>query len=86
MPKIITQPTTKKTALVDEVTDKNRYVYIEKGVTKNMGEYNSARVTVGVSLPFGATKADIDAANASITVAIELVDKRLEEEVEKLLS
>lgn len=78
---------TKNSPLRDSetVTNANRYVYVEKGVTKNMGDYNSAKVTVGVSLPFGATSADIDAANAAVTMAMEMVDKRIEEEVDKLI-
>lgn len=60
-------------------------IYIEKGVTKNMGDYNSAKVSVGIELPIDFTLEELEKANEAISVAITLIDTRLEEEVDKLI-
>jgi len=61
-------------------------VYVEKGVTKNMGDFNSARVTVGVTLNINPTKAEIAEAKATITVVTEMLDTELERQVSELLT
>ena len=59
-------------------------LYYEKGVTKNMGDYNSARVTVGVTLPFNPTETQVEAAKLTMRVACQLVDDEIEKQVEQL--
>lgn len=61
------------------------FVYVEKGVTKNMGDFNSTRVTVGITLPLNPTEAQIKAAQASIDVANEILDAELEAQVNALI-
>lgn len=60
-------------------------VYVEKGVTKNMGEYNSARVTIGMMLPIDYTTEDLKNAEKAISVIDKIIVKRLEAEVDELL-
>lgn len=60
-------------------------VYFEKGVTKNMGDYNSARVTIGMLLPINYTDADLKAAKKAIDVMDRIIVERLEQEVEDLI-
>lgn len=55
-------------------------IYIEKGVTKNMGDYNSARVTVGVKLSFNELNFD-----ATKIAANKLVDDELKKQVDELM-
>lgn len=61
-------------------------VYVEKGVTKNMGDYNSARVTVGITLPLEPTDQEIADAVKTITIASDLLDAELEKQVADLLT
>ena len=61
-------------------------VYVEKGVTKNMGDYNSARVTVGITLPVNPSDEDIKEAQATITIANDLLDAELEKQVDALMA
>lgn len=60
-------------------------VYVEKGVTKNMGDYNSARVTIGMMLPIDYTPEELAKAKKAISIANEIIENRLEKEVEVLL-
>lgn len=59
-------------------------VYVEKGITKNMGDFNSARVTVGISLPIDYTDAELLKAKKTISVIDKIVVSRLEKEMEDL--
>lgn len=53
-------------------------VYMEKSVTKNMGDYNSAKVTVGITLPINFTPEH----TKNVKATIELIDKVLNDELE----
>jgi hypothetical protein len=77
----VTPPTTtKKTSRKKE---KNvGYVTVEGGITKNLGDYNSARISVSVSLPCGPT---IEGAKEAYISISELVDTLLNEEYEKAI-
>lgn len=68
---------------VEEVTQPAS-VYVEKSVTKNLGDYNSCKITVGVTLPVDPTKELLKAVEHAVEVAVQLVDKRLEHEVDLL--
>lgn len=63
---------------IEKVT--NGEIYIEKGVTKNMGDYNSARVTVGIKLSFGETNFE-----ATKRAANKAVDDELKTQVDELM-
>lgn len=60
-------------------------VYVEKGVTKNMGDYNSAKVTIGMMLPLDYTPEDLKKAEKAISVIDKIIVARLEAEVDELL-
>jgi hypothetical protein len=56
-------------------------VYLEKSLTKNLGEYNSAKITVGVNLPINYTPEQLVAAKETINVLNEIIDGELESQV-----
>lgn len=60
-------------------------VYVEKGVTKNLGDYNTARVTVGMLLPIDYTPEDLKRAEDAIKVVDEIIINKLKSDVEDLL-
>lgn len=67
------------------LTNSGRTVYVQKSVTKDLGNYNSAKVAIGITLPIDFTAADIEKAHEAITKCIELVDERIEEEVNAIM-
>lgn len=81
--KVGVTPTAPKPAKSSEVTEVKSAssVYMEKSVTRNLGDYNSAKVTVGVTVPVNPTKEDLKAVETTIS----LVDTLLDEEIERQL-
>ena len=71
--------------VVEELRDKGCTIYYEKSVTKNLGNYESAKVTVGVTLPICPTKAEIAEIQETIEVGDEIVTKELEVQLKELL-
>lgn len=61
-------------------------VYVEKSVTKNMGNYNSAKISVGVTLNINPTDEDLAEAKKTINVCSELLDKEIEKQVSELMT
>lgn len=61
-------------------------VYYEKSVTKNMGDFNSARVTVGIELPIEHTENDVTNVRVTIKLLDKMVTKELERQIEELIS
>lgn len=59
------------------------YVTVEGGITKNLGDYNSARIAVAVCLPCGPTVEDAAEAYKQVSA---LVDRLMNEEYEKVMS
>lgn len=59
-------------------------VYVEKSFTQNLGDFNSAKITVGVVLPLNPSGELLEDVHDAITVAINVVDDRLAEELDKL--
>lgn len=57
-------------------------IHYEKGVTKNMGDYNSAKVSVGITMPFNPTAKQIEEAKATITLCCKIVDSEIEAQVD----
>lgn len=80
MPKLIKPSTDVKTVLRNGMCN----VYYEKSVTKNMGDYNSAKVTVGVTLPIDPTKEEIALIKSTIEKGDEVVTKELEFQISQL--
>jgi hypothetical protein len=74
----------KKIEGVLEVRKERSTVYVEKSVTKNMGNYNSAKVTVGITLYTDPTPEEVREANMTIKVASEIIDKRLWLELDEI--
>ena len=60
-------------------------VTVEKSLTKNLGNYESARISVAVTLPANPTSAEISLVKTTIEVADEIVTKELELQVKELL-
>ena len=50
-----------------------------------MGDYNSAKVTVGITLPIKPTKEEIEYIKDTIEVADEIVTDEIENQVAELL-
>lgn len=59
------------------------YVTVEGGITKNLGDYNSARIGVVVCLPCEPT---IEGAKEAYVEISKLVDKLMNEEYDKVMS
>lgn len=72
--------TEKITPTSEVLVVKEGKLYVEKGVTKNMGDYNSARCTVGIELSF--TEINY---GATLKVANKLVDEEIEKQVTELM-
>lgn len=60
-------------------------VYYEKSVTKNLGNYESAKVTVGVTLPIDPTDEEVKLIKATIIRADEIVTDELEAQLKELV-
>nr|DAO11059.1 MAG TPA: hypothetical protein [Caudoviricetes sp.] len=72
-------------AVVAELRDKGCVVYYEKSLTKNLGNYESAKITVGVTLPINPTSEEVDAINKTIEIADRITTEELELQVKELL-
>lgn len=59
----------------------NNYVYMEKSITKNLGDYNSSKITVGITVQVNPTKEELKAVKATVVVLNELLDKEMAEQV-----
>jgi putative transposon-encoded protein len=66
--------------------DKGCTIYYEKSVTKNLGNYESAKVTVGVTLPINPTKDELEAIQSTIEVADDLITEELEVQLKELVT
>lgn len=75
-----------KNAQQAEPSKSDSSIYYEAGITVNTGNYENVKITVGVTLPVGATANDITNANVTIDKAKELVMSKLEEEVSAIKS
>ena len=73
------------TETIESLRQNGATVYYEKSVTKNMGDYNSAKVTVGITLPIHPTKEEIEYIKDTIEVADEIVTDEIENQVAELL-
>jgi hypothetical protein len=67
------------------MAESNADVYIEKSLTKNLGDGNYAKITVGVRLPIKHTPDDIRLVKKTITTVEGIVDNEIANRVEELL-
>ena len=74
----------KSDSVVPSMREGNNSVYYEKSVTKNLGNYESAKVTVGVTLPICPTKDEIAVINETLEIGDEIVTKELEVQLKEL--
>lgn len=82
--KVEETPKKSKTTSTTKELVEGGFIYIEKGITKNMKDFNSARVTVGLTLPIGFSDEQLKQAKEEAQVVIEVVDKILQNEVDGL--
>lgn len=76
---------TTKECPIKELRDRNCTVYYEKSVTKNLGNYESSKIVVGVTLPIKPTVDEVAVITETIEVADEIVTKELEVQLSELL-
>lgn len=79
-------PRTKSTSdVVKELREGRNNIYYEKSVTKNLGNYESAKVTVGVTLPIQPTDEEVALIKETLEVGDEIVTKELEIQLKELI-
>ena len=74
----------KDSTKVADLRDKGCTVYYEKSVTKNLGNYESAKVTVGVTLPICPTTEELSLIKETLEVADGVVTEELEIQLKEL--
>lgn len=84
MPKT-SKPATDRPAPVVTLREGNCNVYYEKSVTKNMGNYESAKITVGVTLPVSPSEEEVAAIKSTIELGDEIVTAELEVQLKELM-
>lgn len=72
-------------SVVKELREGGNNIYYEKSVTKNLGNYESAKVTVGVTLPISPTKEEVAIITETLEVADDIVTRELEIQLKELL-
>lgn len=80
-------PTTKiatSSSVVRELREGRNNIYYEKSVTKNLGNYESAKVTVGVTLPISPTEREVALIKETLEIGDEIVTKELEIQLKEL--
>lgn len=76
---------TKGKSVVANLRDGMNNVYYEKSVTKNLGNYESAKITVGVTLPIQPTNDEIALIKKTLEIGDEIVTNELEVQLKELL-
>ena len=71
--------------IVKELREGRNNVYYEKSVTKNLGNYESAKVTVGVTLPIQPTDEEVALVRKTLEIGDEIVTKELEIQLKELI-
>ena len=80
-----TRATRDTEAVVKDLRDSGCTVYMEKSVTKNMGDYNSAKVTVGATLPINPTFDEIEQVKKTLVKASEILDEEIAVQVKEMM-
>lgn len=72
-------------SVVSELREGRNNIYYEKSVTKNLGNYESAKVTVGVTLPIQPTDDEVALIKKTLEIGDEIVTKELEIQLKELI-
>ena len=81
--KIITKDST-TTDVVEKMRQGNCNVYYEKSITKNLGNYESAKITVGATLPINPTAEELKMVQKTFEQADVVITKELELQLKDL--
>lgn len=71
--------------MVKDLRNGNCTIYYEKSVTKNLGNYESAKVTVGVTLPINPSDEEIAEIKKTIEIGDNIVTDELEVQLKELI-
>lgn len=85
MPAKATKGGSDTSSIVKELREGRNNVYYEKSVTKNLGNYESAKVTVGVTLPIQPTDEEVALIKKTLEIGDEIVTKELEIQLKELI-
>lgn len=84
MPKKVSSTAETTSEVVKSMRVGNCNIYYEKSITKNLGNYESAKITVGVTLPIDPTAEELEMVSKTFEKADEIVTKELEVQLEDL--
>lgn len=56
------------------------YVYMEKSMTKNLGDYNSTRISVGLTVQVDPTPEELKALKKTVSIVNDVLDAEIEEQ------
>ena len=73
------------TEVVRELREGRNNVYYEKSLTKNLGNYESAKITVGVTLPISPTDDEVVLIKKTLEIGDEIVTEELEVQLKELM-
>lgn len=73
------------TEVVRELREGRNNVYYEKSLTKNLGNYESAKITVGVTLPISPTDDEVALIKKTLEIGDEIVTEELEVQLKELV-
>lgn len=79
------KPKVASTDVVKDLRNGNCTIYYEKSVTKNLGNYESAKVTVGVTLPINPSDEEIAEIKKTIEIGDNIVTDELEVQLKELI-
>lgn len=74
----------KSDSVISSLREGGNNIYYEKSITKNLGNYESAKVTVGVTLPISPTDKEIALVKETLEIGDEIVTKELEIQLKEL--
>ena len=79
------KPKVTSTDVVKDLRNGNCTIYYEKSVTKNLGNYESAKVTVGVTLPINPSDEEITEIKKTLEIGDNIVTDELEVQLKELI-
>lgn len=79
------KPKVVSTDVVKDLRNGNCTIYYEKSVTKNLGNYESAKVTVGVTLPINPSDEEIAEIKKTLEIGDNIVTDELEVQLKELI-